>query len=521
MRRLLNFPGITFLLFVIWKMALFLATVQPIPSNDAFFYDGAVVNVVNGGGFINPAVAVARPYSGTEFFSAYPLLYQFTLLGWMKVFGASVVAAIAFHVVLVTLWAGVVYCTLRRLAVPAWLMHVGGGILFGLTFHDRPDTLGHLFGAVAMFFAVDRIAKGKSGSAGWAALIWLLLTFAVSLQLGAAYTGIIGVTLLAFAWATKTPAPWTALVTMGVLPAALLVAAKFGFPAWWIGFMENAQNNPSSPGLHLPTIEAVLKLVRTLPGALLILGFAVLAMVRRSGSAAEGAKLPIAVFVGTSFGVISICALGLCALTANYIPSFATNLQPLMVVAGAMVLVSGERPVFSRWLFVLPLCLALVITSVRAVGMSTWGVWCGRDVGYRESRTKILDTLSTVAPRDRQRPAVLSAAYLYDAYGKTQLRLIHSDYLVLLEGRATKSDLQGLLALQPSCIILTQFDYYRRYESTISQLRRERGDVVVRISNTARVQSPDAIPSMRKVVQHISWAPVIIEIDWPVAAARP
>jgi hypothetical protein len=72
-------------------------------------------------------------------------------------------------------------------------------------------------------------------------------------------------------------------------------------------------------------------------------------------------------------------------------------------------------------------------------------------------------------------------------------------------------------------LVLTQFDYYRRYEPVVAQLRRERGDVEVRIHNLARVQAPDAEPKFRKVVQHVSWAPVIVHFDWPAVrnAATP
>jgi hypothetical protein len=71
--------------------------------------------------------------------------------------------------------------------------------------------------------------------------------------------------------------------------------------------------------------------------------------------------------------------------------------------------------------------------------------------------------------------------------------------------------------LQPAKVLVTQFDYYRRFEPVVAQFRRERGDVAVRITNLARVQPPDAIPPMRKIVQHISWAPVIVEFLWPAA----
>ena len=35
-----------------------------------------------------------------------------------------------------------------------------------------------------------------------------------------------------------------------------------------------------------------------------------------------------------------------------------------------------------------------------------------------------------------------------------------------------------------------------------------------RIRDLAAVRPPDAIPSLQRVVQHISWAPVIVDLDW-------
>src|SRR5262245_57456626 len=80
-----------------WKVLLFLLSVQPIPANDSFFYDGAVVNFLLHGHYFNPALALALPISGSEVFSAYPPLYQFFLWLWMRLWGTSALAAMALH----------------------------------------------------------------------------------------------------------------------------------------------------------------------------------------------------------------------------------------------------------------------------------------------------------------------------------------------------------------------------------------------------------------------------------------
>ena len=68
---------------------LLLGFALPPPSNDSFFYDGPVVNLLLHGHYVNPSLAEALPISGTQVFSAYPPLYQFTLAVWMTVFGIS------------------------------------------------------------------------------------------------------------------------------------------------------------------------------------------------------------------------------------------------------------------------------------------------------------------------------------------------------------------------------------------------------------------------------------------------
>ena len=85
MNRLLDQPRLVFTLVFIWKVALLVFTSQPVPANDAYFYDGPVVHLLNQGGYFNPSITLARPISGSEIFSAYPPLYQLVLLAWMSV----------------------------------------------------------------------------------------------------------------------------------------------------------------------------------------------------------------------------------------------------------------------------------------------------------------------------------------------------------------------------------------------------------------------------------------------------
>jgi len=34
------------------------------------------------------------------------------------------------------------------------------------------------------------------------------------------------------------------------------------------------------------------------------------------------------------------------------------------------------------------------------------------------------------------------------------------------------------------------------------------------VTNTAQIPAPDSFPAIQKVVQHISWAPVVVTLQW-------
>src|SRR5580704_1786864 len=95
-----NRPWLVFALVFGWKIALFVFTAQPVPANDAFFYDGAVIHHLLHGGYYNPCVSRAFPVSGSEVFSAYPPLSQVPLLLWMSVLGTSALSAMGLHLCL-------------------------------------------------------------------------------------------------------------------------------------------------------------------------------------------------------------------------------------------------------------------------------------------------------------------------------------------------------------------------------------------------------------------------------------
>src|ERR1035438_3054477 len=182
MKRLLDRPGMVFLLVFIWKAALLLLA-QPIPANDAFFCDGPVVHLLNHGGYFNPSVTQSRPFSGAEFFCAYPPLYQLVLLGWMRVFGTSALAAMWFHLALFGGYALAVRAIFRRLEVPARAGNLAGLLLLAITFDDKSAGMGGVLGTLGGLGRTGWLAGGPGR--GWLAGLFSVLAVCASLQAGA------------------------------------------------------------------------------------------------------------------------------------------------------------------------------------------------------------------------------------------------------------------------------------------------------------------------------------------------
>lgn len=506
MRRLANISGITFVLYFLWKVVILVGTSQPVPSNDAFFYDGAVVNYLLHGEYCNPALVNVLPISGSEVFSAYPPLYQAVLLAWMKCFGTSELSAMWLHVGLLGLFAAAVWQILRVLAAPAVAVNFAGLFLFGITFHDRPDTLAHALAAFAVLAVLRKLP--------WAAAVFLVLTFATSLQIGGIYALWLALLVLGNAWFAREKLPWAAALTFGATLVGLIALVKFGYPRLWEGFREHVAITPSVTGLRVPAAGDVLKLARNSPGNLLVI--ASLAGLFASGKislAQLQTSAALRLVVSGALAVLALMLGCLLVLTPNTI-HIGTYLQPVLI-GGFLVLLTKQdllRPALRRGWSV-GLALAVVCVSIRALGISTWGIWCARDVDRAGALAVVNRELDSVPAGGT---VFVSAAYLYETAARTNLVWLHSDWASL----ANEGDweLRAIQERQPAKLLLTQFDYYRRYERIVALFRRSRGDVRVRIDNRARVQSPDAIPATRKVVQHISWAPVVIEITWPTPA---
>lgn len=495
-----------FLLVLVWKAVLLLTVAQPIPANDAFFYDGPVVHLLNHGGYFNPAIAQSRPFSGTEFFCAYPPLYQLVLLTWMSVFGTSALAAMACHLALFGGYALAVLAIFRRLRVPANVTHLAGLFLLAITFDDRPDGLACLLGTLGVL-ALARWLTGARGGA-WPAALLAVLAVCTSLQVGALYSFWIFLGFVAGGQGSRRRLPLGAVAAMILTPLVLVAGVRFGFPRLWAGFMENVHGNASLTGLRRPHLEEWLKAGRNLPAVFLMAGLllATAAGRRRLREIKSWSGGEILLAAGLVAG-LSFTAACLLVVSANWV-IVVNYFQPILV--GLFLVAASEKFPGLLRARATQVCLALLVAlvSVRAIGLTTWGVACSMKDSYAAARERVARELDSVPAGSN---VLLSSAYLYEADRHAGGHWIHEDYAPLpAEGENYPL---ALRRLRPAKLILTQFDYYRRYQRVLEKLRAA-GGVQITVTNLAQVRPPDSYASLRRVLQHVSWAPIIVDFTW-------
>ncbi len=401
---------------------------------------------------------------------------------------------------------------------PSGYVHLAGAFFLVLTFHDRPDSLAHLLGILAVYcWICSRRVFSETGEVPQANRqlglmgLFTVLTLCTSLQIGAVYLCVIWIGMVFTSLAGREPFPAGAMAATLVVPVAMAAAVRFGFPGWWAGFAEHARQTPSWTGLEFPTTAAVLKVVRTVPAVSLMIVMLPWAWLKQRSNVPyaqyarfEFALLPVLL---AALGVVVAC---LFVFTANAV-AIAAYLQPV-IVAGYLgfcgSLFGGQR--WMRFQVVL-LCGAVALGSIRAVGMSTWGIACARDVSYHAAAGRIDRELSGLPAGAK---VVVSSAFLYQAETHRDLTLIHSDWLHPAKSVPQVTDVQGLLALKPAKLILTQFDYYRRYQPLLEELKNDPSVLNMTLTDTAKVRPPDAYPRFQRVLQQISWAPVIVDLSW-------
>lgn len=521
MRAFFERPGAVFGAILAWKLLLLVFAQLPPPSNDSFFYDAAAVNLASHGKFAAPSLGLALPISANETFSAYPPLYPLTMAAWMKLCGTSALSSMWLHWLLFAAAAGLVFATGRKLGLPAATISLGGLFLLCISFHDRPDSLANVFGLGAVFFLTCWLChRGKASGFAWGAAAGVVLTLGTGLQIGALFMTVTWLGFLLGRLASERRLPYLAMAASLAIPALLIAGVIQFCPRLWAGFLEHAHQTPSVTGWRLPRVDELLKLARTLPGTLaacviwLWLRPIRLRLPEKdaSGNGRTGALLTgsttTLLFTAVLLPSAMLAAASMMFFTPNGV-SFAAYLQPVVVATAlAIAMEKASARVTSA---LLAGCVLLAgVGAIRMFGLTTWGVALARDCGYHASVQIVRQQISAVPPGGL---VVGSAAYLYEMSAH-DIRAVHCDWLGPAGPNQETVDWEGLVTQRPRLILLTQFDYYRRYEPLLRRLQSQTGLATVSLQDHARLKPPDAIRPLRRVVQHLSWAPMVVRIDW-------
>jgi hypothetical protein len=497
-------------LVLVWRILLLVFTAQPIPANDAFGYDGAVVNVLHGGRYCNPSFALMFPISGREVYATYPPLYQVALLGWMKLFGTTVISAMCLHLVLFAVSGFLTLAIVRKFFPPA----AGGALiallLFGFTFGDRPESLAYIFGLSALWLATRQISETafRPGSAVGLTLV-LLCGLYTSVIVGAYFFGACFVAcMVGGIWRRRFY--W---ITPFLGAAALFVAitcsiAKFE-PLWWAGFMESArQQSVMTTGFHAPHSTDIIRLIRATPVFLVAL-LALPLLYNRAKEIFLQETAWLALCIGIFAMGWVLLAVSVTLLASNYV-NYAGFTQ-IILAGGLLALAQKYFPARERLLRGLLLACVLLV-SVRAIGMTTWGALCAWKNSYQSTQATLRAELEPFTIS--KQPVLISSSFLYCAAALGVKNPVHCDWYFDHSHWTNNAQMIALARCQPPKLVLNQFDYYRSFIGPLADLRQHPELVEIRVRNLAKTPVPDAIPALQRVVQHISWAPVIVDLNW-------
>ncbi|MEI8287979.1 MAG: hypothetical protein WCH99_00790 [Verrucomicrobiota bacterium] len=503
----MRYPFWVFGLVLLWRVALLAFTAQPIPANDAFFFDGPVVNYLLNGHYINPAAAEVMQISGRQVYSAYPPFYQAVLCVWMMVFGTSVLAAMWLHLVLFAVSGCLVLAIIKKLFPPMMSLAPALVFFFGMTFMDRPDDLGHTLGLLSLWLVARLISGQGSWPTSVALAAALFSALYSSVMVGTVYFGMGFLAVTVTWWFQRRLALFVPFVAAASLFAGVTSAIAVLAPVWWQGFLENSAQTPiRTLGLRTPHLMDILKLIRTAPLFLLAAALLPFVLVRYR-------RLTFEPWLALLAGVFLMGLVTLVATMTVISPDYTTYLLFVQVIlaVGMLVLVEKLQPDFKRSLRLALLACALLI-SIRFIGMTTWGAACAWKNSYGRTQATLRAELAPFSQTNL--PVIISSPYLYQAFNAGARRPIHFDWYYNHATAATQSDLAKLIVLRPPKLVLTQFDYYRSVVPMLDRLRQQPELVTVRVRDFSGVRPPDSIPSLQRVVQHISWAPVIVDLDW-------
>ncbi len=497
-------------LVLAWRVLLLLFTAQPVPGNDAFGYDGGVVNYLHGGSYCNPSMAVVFPISGKEIYATYPPLYQGVLLVWMKLFGTSVISAMTLHLALFAVSGFFTLAVIKKFFPGSTNYALVALLLFGFTFDDRPEGLAFVFGLSGLWLVARQISEaGFRVGTALGLITALLLGLYTSVIVGAYFFGV-GFLACTTACVWRRKLHWFApFIVAALLFSAITIAIAKLEPRWWAGFMESArQQTVMTSGFHLPDGTGITRIIRTAPVFLLALVL-LPAVIKRRKEIFSGESVWLALVIGIfTMGWVMLAA-AVTLLASNYV-TYVMFTQ-MMLAAGLLTFAQKYFPSRDRLLQSLLLGCVLLV-SIRAVGMTTWGTACAWKNSYQSTQAVLRTELEPFVASDQ--PVLISSAFLYCAADMRVKNPVHEDWYFDHAHWTNNAQFEALARLQPSKLVLTQFDYYRGFVTPLEQLRQHPELVEIHVRDLAAVRVPDAIPSLQRVVQHISWAPVIVDLNW-------
>ncbi|HXA45151.1 MAG TPA: hypothetical protein VNZ25_06570 [Candidatus Angelobacter sp.] len=492
---------------LLWRLFLFLFTAQPIPANDAFLFDGGVANWLKYGHYVNPCLERAFPISSGQVFSLYPPVYQLALLLWMLPFGFSTLSIMAMHLTMFAAGAVIVILMVRRFFPNDVNYGLAAALLLIITFNDRPEDLAHIFGLVSLWLVANLISRpGPRLSTMVWLILFLLLTLYTSIIVGAVYFGAGFIACGLAGWVQRRRVLVTPYFAVVVLFAAIVFWVMKVHPLWWQGFLENSAKTPAVEGLRKPNLLDLIKLLRAAPVFILAVAMMPFLYARRKELILqEWLFLTAGVFL---MGLLTL-VLSMTVISPNYV-LYTLYLQ-IILAAGLLALTNRLLPGCAGNIRILILGCVLLV-GIRAVGMTTWGVACASKNSYWQTQSVLRKEFAPFT--NSEAPVVISSAFLYTATEAGVRHPIHSDWFYDRALTAADADFQGMITLRPVKLVLTQFDYYRGFVTELDKLRVHPELVTFQVRDLAALRPPDAIPSLQRVVQNISWAPVIVDLNW-------
>jgi hypothetical protein len=478
---------------VAWKLGLIGGWSLPPPAADGYFFDGAVIHWLLHGAYHNPSIIGLFPTSGSELFSAYPPGYQVVLAAWMLLAGPTLNASLWLHGLLFGLFACLWVHIMVREGVRPAAVNLGGAFLLVLTFHDRPDSLAQVLGLAGLICWTD---PGERAGRRWWGAGLIGATLLTSLHIGAMYAA------MTWAWvALRHPVgrwPWGAMLAMGALPLLVFTLIIWRWPVAWQGFLENIVVTPSFTGWRVPAGDEVLRVLRNTAGWWWVAGELIWRWSRGGftwGASRRSGQLFVVVFGAVGIAIVAT----LSVVSANYV-WVAGYAQPLVVGlwwhggAGSAV---PRRVVWGG---------LVALISLRALALSTWGVWCALDVSQGEAYERVRAEVERLPPGES---AVISTAFLYAVAADTSRHYHHPDWMGGLGAAPTGTPAR--------LMIFTGMDFHRRFARELAELGAAGRLRIVSVEEARQRPIPEDFPRFRRVVQHLSWAPVVVWLEYPAA----